>query len=85
MLKIHSYCLPYFFKDTVSIFLLDGSQFRVPISQFQDVTSDGGRYHQFYTFLIGGDEDVQSEDKGGFDSKNLSDSKGKRDCNDDAC
>ena len=71
MLKIHSYCLPYFFNDGVSIFLLDGGQIKVPTPQFQDVTSEGGRFHQFYTFLIGGDEDVQSEDKGGFDSGNI--------------
>jgi hypothetical protein len=56
MLKIHSYCLPYFFRDEVSIFLLDGRKIKVLISQFQDITSEGGRFYQFYTFLIGGDE-----------------------------
>jgi len=52
MLKIHSYCLPYFFENKVSIFLLDGRKIKVPLSQFQDVTTEGGRFHQFYTFLI---------------------------------
>ena len=58
MLKIQSYCLPYFLPGMVSIFLLDGRKIRVSISQFQDVTSEGGRFHQFYTFLIGGSENV---------------------------
>jgi hypothetical protein len=58
MQKIHSYCLPYFSQDMVSVFLLDGKEIRVPISQFQDITSEGGRFYQFYTFLKGGDEDV---------------------------
>jgi hypothetical protein len=56
MLKINSLCLPFFLEDMVSIFLLDGSQIRVPVSQFQDVTSEGGRFYQFYTFVIGGNE-----------------------------
>ena len=56
MLKINSLCLPFFLEGMVSIFLLDGSQIRVPVSQFQDVTSEGGRFYQFYTFLIGGNE-----------------------------
>ncbi len=68
MMKIHSYCLPYFLKDEVNIFLIDRKKIRVPISQFQDFTLEGGRFHQFYTFLIGGDENVQSEDKGRFDT-----------------
>jgi hypothetical protein len=56
MLKINSLRLPFFIKEMVSIFLLDGSQIRVPVSQFQDVTSEGGRFYQFYTFSIGGNE-----------------------------
>jgi hypothetical protein len=76
MLKIHSYFLPYFFEKEVSIFLLDGREIRVPLSQFQDVTTEGGRFHQFYTFLIGGDEYVQPKDKGGFDSGNIPGSEG---------
>lgn len=72
MLKIHSYCLPYFFEDEASIFLLDGREIKVPLSQFQDVTSDGGRFYQFYTFLIGGDEDVQPKDKRRFDPGDIS-------------
>jgi hypothetical protein len=63
MRKIHSYCLPYFFKDAVSIFLLDGRKIRVPLSRFRDVTSEGGRFYQFYTFLIGGDENGLKRDK----------------------
>jgi len=63
MLKIHSYCLPYFLEGEVSIFLLDGSQIRVPISQFQDVTSEGGRFHEFYTFLVGGDQNGSKRNK----------------------
>ena len=58
MLKIHSYCLPYFFSETVSIFLLDGRKIIIPLPQFKDVTSEGGRFHQFYTFLIGGNENA---------------------------
>jgi hypothetical protein len=58
MLKVHSLCLPYFSQDMVSIFLLDGRKISIPPSQFQDVTSEGGRFHQLYTFLIGGDENV---------------------------
>jgi hypothetical protein len=73
MLKIHSYCLPYFFRNEVIIFLLDGRKIKVPLSQFQDVTSEGGRFHQFYTFLIGGDENVLKRDKkmaeGSWDSQ----------------
>jgi hypothetical protein len=63
MLKINSLCLPYFLKDAVSIFLHDGRKIRVPLSQFQDVTSAGGRFHQFYTFLIGGDENGLKRNK----------------------
>jgi hypothetical protein len=63
MRKIHSYCLPYFFKDEVSIFPLDGRKIKVPLSQFQDITTEGGRFHQFYTFLIGGDENGLKRDK----------------------
>ena len=63
MLKIHSYCLPYFFENKVSIFLLDGRKIKVPLSQFQDVTTEGGRFHQFYTFLIGGNENVLKGDQ----------------------
>ena len=58
MFKIHSRCLPYFHKDAVSIFPIDGRLIMVQLSQFQDVTSEGGRFHQFYTFLIGGNENV---------------------------
>lgn len=54
MEKLNSFCLPYFQKDRVSIFSLHGREIRIPISQFQDITSEGGRFHQFYTFLIGG-------------------------------
>ena len=71
MQKIHSCCLPYFSQDMVSVFLLDGKEIRIPIFQFEDIASEGGRFYQFYTFLIGGDENVQSEDKGGFDSGNI--------------
>ena len=74
MLKIHSYCLPYFFEKEVSIFLLDGRKIRVPLSQFQDITTEGGRFHQFYTFLIGGNENVLKRNKkmveGSWDSQN---------------
>ncbi len=63
MLKINSLCLPYFLKDAVSIFLLDGRKIRIPLSQFQDVTSEGGRFCQFYTFLIGGDENGLKRNK----------------------
>ena len=63
MLKIHSYCLPYFFEKEVSIFLLDGRKIRVPLSRFRDITTEGGRFHQFYTFLIGGDENGLKRDK----------------------
>jgi hypothetical protein len=73
MLKIHSYCLPHFFEKEVSIFLLDGRKIKVPLSQFQDVTTAGGRFHQFYTFLIGGDENVLKRNKkmveGSWDSQ----------------
>ena len=73
MRKIHSYCLPYFFRDEVSIFLLDGREIRVPICQFQDITTEGGRFHQFYTFLMGGSENVLKRDKkmveGSWDSE----------------
>jgi hypothetical protein len=55
--------LPYFFKDELSIFLIDGRKIKVPISQSQDVTSEGGRSHQFYTFLIGGDGSVLKRNK----------------------
>jgi len=63
MLKVHSLCLPYFLQDMVSIFLLDGRRIRVPLSHFQDVSSEGGRFHQFYTYLIGGDEMFSKETK----------------------
>ena len=73
MLKVHSLCLPYFSQDMVSIFLLDGRRIRAPLSQFQDVTTEGGRFHQFYTFLIGGDESVFKGNKkmveGSWDSQ----------------
>ncbi len=58
MKKIYSFCLSYFFKDKVGIFLLDGRKIRVPLSRFRDVPTEGGRFHQFYTFLIGGNENV---------------------------
>ena len=74
MLKIDSHCLPYFLKDAVSIFLLDGRKIRVPLSQFQDVTSEGGRFHQFYTFLVGGNRNGSKRNegvvKGSWDSQN---------------
>jgi len=56
MFKINSLCLPFFIEDMVSIFLLDGRKIKVPFSRFQDVTSEGGRFYQFYTFVIGGNE-----------------------------
>lgn len=74
MLKIHSLCLPYFLKNAVSILLLDGKPIKVPLSQFQNITSEGGRFHQYYTFLIGGNENVLKGNKqmveGSGDSKN---------------
>jgi hypothetical protein len=84
MLKIHSHCLPYFLEDEVDIFLLDGLEIRVPISKFQDVTSDGGRFYQFYTFLIGGAEDVQPKNKRGPDPKDLPNSENRKGQNDHA-
>ncbi len=74
MLKVHSLCLPYFSQDMVSIFLLDGSKISMPPSQFKDVTSEGGRFHQFYTFQIGGDENALKRNEkmveGSWDSQN---------------
>ncbi len=86
MTEIQSRCLPYFSQDKASIFLLNGRKIRVPIFNFQDVTSEGGRFHQFHTFLIGRkasdyqrrDKDVQPEDQRGFNSKDLPESQGKR-------
>ena len=53
---INSPCLPYLYDragvDMVSIISIDGKKIRIPASQFQDVTTDGGRFHQFYTFAI---------------------------------
>jgi|GEM_PF-2605245 len=63
MLKVHSLCLPYFHKDAVSFFFLDGKSIEVPFWQFQNITSEGGRFHQFYTFLIGGNENVLKGNK----------------------
>ena len=75
MLKIHSYCLPYFLEGEVSIFLLNGRKIRVPLSQFQDITSEGGRFHQFYTFLVGGDQNgSQRNEKMVKGSRNSQDS-----------
>jgi len=56
MVKINSLSLPYFSKDTASIFLLNENQIKVPVSCFQDATTEGGRFHQFYTFLLGGNK-----------------------------
>ena len=42
MIEIQSFCLPYFFQDKVSVFLLDGNKITVPIFHFQDATSKGG-------------------------------------------
>lgn len=56
MEKIITQSLPYFLEDSVSIFLINGEQNKVPLSCFQDVTTEGERFHQFYKFLIGGDE-----------------------------
>lgn len=54
---VNSLCLPYFYQDKegidmVSIFPIESKKLRIPASQFQDVTADGGRFHQFYTFAI---------------------------------
>jgi len=56
MVKTNSLSLPYFSKDSASIFLLDGRQIKVPLSHFQDMTTEGGRFHQFYTYSIGGNK-----------------------------
>ena len=73
MLKIHSLCLPYFHKDAVSIFFPDGKPIKVPLSQFRDITSEGGRFHQFCIFLTGGNENVFKGNKqmaeGSWDSQ----------------
>jgi len=54
MKRINSRSLPNFSKDSAGIFLLDGREIKVAISRFQDMTTEGGRFHQFYTYHIGG-------------------------------
>ncbi len=50
---IHSHCLPFFWEKTVSIFDADtGKEIVVYKDKFKDVTTDGGRFVQFYTFEV---------------------------------
>ena len=50
---INSHCLPFFWDKTVSIFnAVTGKEIVVPKDKFKDVTTDGGRFVQFYTFEI---------------------------------
>ena len=72
MLKINRPYLPFFLKDMANIFLLDGGQIRVSVSQCQDITSEGGRFYQFYTFSIGGIENGSNRNEEMV--KNLGDS-----------
>jgi len=59
--EIHSYCLPCYHDGLVDFFDTDKKRHLIPESQFEDITTDGGRFHQFYTFIInkGGQYDVR--------------------------
>ena len=50
---INSHCLPFIWDKTVSIFnAVTGKEIVVQKDKFKDVTTDGGRFVQFYTFEI---------------------------------
>jgi len=50
---INSHCLPFFWDKTVSIFdAITGKEIVIQKDKFKDVTTDGGRFVQFYTFEI---------------------------------
>ena len=54
--KVHSLCLPYYDRADryVSYFDLDGKEHQITPDKFKDVTTDGGRFIQFYTFRVEG-------------------------------
>jgi len=56
--KVHSRSLPYYYDDRVSFFDLKGEKHVVKKEDFMDVTSEGGRFEQFYTYLVKTDLDV---------------------------
>lgn len=56
MAIIDSLCLPYFQENRASVFLPDGRKIKIPMIQFQDITLEGGRFYQFYTYQRGGAE-----------------------------
>lgn len=51
---LHSLCLPYYDRADryVSYFDLKGKEHRVSPDRFRDMTTDGGRCIQFYTFQV---------------------------------
>jgi len=62
--KVHSRSLPYYYDDKVSFFDLKGKKHIVKEEDFMDITSEGGRFHQFYTYLVKTDLDTCLEMEG---------------------
>jgi len=53
---INSYSLPYFSKDMADIFLPNGRRIKVLLPEFRDITSEAGKFHQFYAYQIRANE-----------------------------
>jgi len=56
--------LPYYYDGKVSFFDLEGKKHIVRKEDFMDITSEGGRFRQFYTYLVKTDLDTCLEMEG---------------------
>ncbi|MBI3027557.1 hypothetical protein HYY70_05595 [Candidatus Woesearchaeota archaeon] len=49
---VHSTSLPYFDNKKVSLYAIEFGKMIIDENKFTDLTTEGGRFHQFYTYRI---------------------------------